>query len=121
MEGDVQGAAAMGASAEQIGSWMWALGLGMAITCIGLSLRWRTPVVTAWSTPGAALIAATRAGQAWIPPDELRDGATVAHLASGDAPGARRVFAWLAPYSRRGPADFRSTLLLSYLDTWRGK
>jgi benzoate membrane transport protein len=46
----------MGASAEQIGSWMWALGLGMAITCIGLSLRWRTPVVTAWSTPGAALL-----------------------------------------------------------------
>ena len=51
-----QGAAAMGANAEQIGSWMWALGLGMAITCIGLSLRWRTPVVTAWSTPGAALL-----------------------------------------------------------------
>lgn len=51
-----QGAAAMGASAEQIGSWMWALGLGMGLTCIGLSLRWRTPVVTAWSTPGAALL-----------------------------------------------------------------
>ena len=45
----------------------------------------------------------------------------MAHLASGDASGARRVFAWLAPYSQRGPADFRSTLLLSYLDSWRGK
>ncbi len=51
-----QGATALGANAAQIGSWMWALGLGMAITCIGLSLRWRVPVVTAWSTPGAALL-----------------------------------------------------------------
>lgn len=30
----------------------------MGSTCIGLSLRYRKPVVTAWSTPGAALLAA---------------------------------------------------------------
>ena len=41
---------------------MWALGIGMGVTCIGLSLRYRTPVVTAWSTPGAALIATSAAG-----------------------------------------------------------
>lgn len=35
---------------------MWALGLGMGVTCIGLSLRYRVPVVTAWSTPGAAML-----------------------------------------------------------------
>lgn len=57
-----QAAAALGANAEQIGSWMWALGLGMGITCIGLSLRWRLPVVTAWSTPGAALLISAGAG-----------------------------------------------------------
>jgi benzoate membrane transport protein len=32
----------------------------MGLSCIGLSLRWRLPVLTAWSTPGAALLAATQ-------------------------------------------------------------
>jgi benzoate membrane transport protein len=36
---------------------MWALGIGMGVTCIGLALAWRAPVLTAWSTPGAALLA----------------------------------------------------------------
>jgi benzoate membrane transport protein len=57
-----QAAATLGADAAQIGSWIWALGLGMGITCIGLSLRWRIPVVTAWSTPGAALLISAGAG-----------------------------------------------------------
>lgn len=59
-----QAAHAMGANQDQLGSWMWALGLGMAITCIGLSLRYRMPVVTAWSTPGAAMLVA---GAASVP------------------------------------------------------
>ena len=54
-------AAAQGLSATpaQITSWMWALGLGMAVSSIGLSLWTRQPVLTAWSTPGAALLAGT--------------------------------------------------------------
>ena len=51
-----QAAHALGASVAQTSSWMWALGLGMGITSIGLSLRYRIPIVTAWSTPGAALL-----------------------------------------------------------------
>jgi benzoate membrane transport protein len=50
-------AEAAGASSEQTASWMLALGVGMAVTCVGLSLRHRAPIVTAWSTPGAALLA----------------------------------------------------------------
>ncbi|RYD24550.1 MAG: benzoate transporter BenE, partial [Verrucomicrobiaceae bacterium] len=50
-------AEALGATEAQTGSWMWALGLGIGITSIGLSVRWRIPVVTAWSTPGAAMLA----------------------------------------------------------------
>ncbi len=57
-----QAATAAGAGAAEIASWMWALGLGMGITCIGLSLRYRQPVVTAWSTPGAALLVTSVAG-----------------------------------------------------------
>jgi benzoate membrane transport protein len=54
-----QAAQALGASEAQTASWIWALGIGMAVTSIGASLWTRQPVLTAWSTPGAALIAAT--------------------------------------------------------------
>ena len=57
-----QAAQSLGASPEEISSWMWALGLGMGLTCIGLSLRYRMPVVTAWSTPGAAMLIGSAAG-----------------------------------------------------------
>jgi len=49
----------LGADEGQLRSWIWALGLGMAVTSIGLSWWTRLPVLTAWSTPGAALLAAT--------------------------------------------------------------
>jgi benzoate membrane transport protein len=57
-----QGARALGAGPEEISSWMWALGLGMGLTCILLSLRYRRPIVTAWSTPGAAMLITGAAG-----------------------------------------------------------
>jgi len=57
-----QAAYAAGATSEQLNSWMWALGIGMAVSCIGLSLRYRSPVLTAWSTPGAALLATSLQG-----------------------------------------------------------
>lgn len=57
-----QAALTLKATPAQIGSWMWALGLGMGFTCIGLSLRYRKPVVTAWSTPGAAMLITSAAG-----------------------------------------------------------
>ncbi|WP_115718891.1 benzoate/H(+) symporter BenE family transporter [Gallaecimonas mangrovi] len=57
-----QAAKAAGASDGQIGSWILALGLGMAITSAGFSLRYKVPVLTAWSTPGAALLVTALAG-----------------------------------------------------------
>lgn len=57
-----QAAQAVGADQAVTASWMWALGLGMGVTCIGLSLRHRIPVVTAWSTPGAAMLVVGGAG-----------------------------------------------------------
>ena len=57
-----QAAAAAGATPAQIGSWMLSLGIGLAATCIGLSWRYRMPIVTAWSTPGAALLATSLVG-----------------------------------------------------------
>lgn len=57
-----QAAHTLGASPAQIGSWIWALGLGMGLTSIGLSLHYRQPVATAWSTPGAAMLITSAAG-----------------------------------------------------------
>ncbi|MBN1006951.1 benzoate/H(+) symporter BenE family transporter [Amphritea pacifica] len=57
-----QAAAAAGASTAEISSWLWALGIGMGLTSAGLSLYFRTPVLTAWSTPGAALLVTALSG-----------------------------------------------------------
>lgn len=51
-----QAANAAGATPAELASWMWALGIGMGASSIALSLRYRSPVLTAWSTPGAALL-----------------------------------------------------------------
>jgi len=45
-----------GASDDMVVSWLFALGLGMGITCILFSWLSKMPVVTAWSTPGAAFL-----------------------------------------------------------------
>jgi benzoate membrane transport protein len=52
-----QAAQAFGATQAQIASWMWALGLGMGLCTLVPSLVWRKPVMVAWSTPGAAVLA----------------------------------------------------------------
>ena len=52
-----QAAKAAGADALQISSWMMVLGIGLGLTSIGLSWRYKMPIITAWSTPGAALLA----------------------------------------------------------------
>ncbi|QGU10989.1 benzoate/H(+) symporter BenE family transporter [Leclercia sp. J807] len=57
-----QAAAAAGATAPQIAGWMTALGLGMGISTLGLSWWYKAPVLTAWSTPGAALLATSLQG-----------------------------------------------------------
>jgi benzoate membrane transport protein len=57
-----EAARAAGAGPAEIASWLWALGLGMGVSCIALSLYYRAPVLTAWSTPGAALLATSLHG-----------------------------------------------------------
>lgn len=52
-------ATALGATPAQAASWLLAVSLGKAVGSAFLSWRSRVPVVLAWSTPGAALIAAT--------------------------------------------------------------
>ncbi|MEO6321041.1 MAG: benzoate/H(+) symporter BenE family transporter [Polaromonas sp.] len=52
-----QAAQAFNATPAEITSWMWALGLGMGL-CSALPSLWlKKPVMVAWSTPGAAVLA----------------------------------------------------------------
>lgn len=52
-----QAAQAFGATPAMLASWMWALGLGMGLCTLLPSLWLKKPVMIAWSTPGAAMLA----------------------------------------------------------------
>ncbi|WP_299495582.1 benzoate/H(+) symporter BenE family transporter [uncultured Shewanella sp.] len=52
----------VGASSSEITSWMWALGIGMGLSTLILSLYYKVPLLTAWSTPGAALLVTSLSG-----------------------------------------------------------
>lgn len=52
-------AQAVGATPEQASSWVSGLSLATAFSALVLSVRYRMPIIAAWSTPGAALIAST--------------------------------------------------------------
>lgn len=61
----VQAGQAMGATPAQIISMVTALCLGIGLPGAVLSWRLKMPVVLAWSTPGAALLAALTLGLGW--------------------------------------------------------
>ncbi|MGW8705746.1 benzoate/H(+) symporter BenE family transporter [Brevundimonas sp. NPDC055814] len=61
----VQAGQAMGAAPAQIISMVTALCLGIGLPGAVLSWRLKMPVVLAWSTPGAALLAASTLGLGW--------------------------------------------------------
>ncbi|SMF99717.1 benzoate/H(+) symporter BenE family transporter [Burkholderia singularis] len=92
----------------QISSWIWALSIGMAVTTIGLSLRFRAPVVVAWSTPGAALLVASLPGVAY--PEAI--GAFVVCALLLTAIGASGLFDTLM---RKIPSGIAAALLAGIL------
>jgi benzoate membrane transport protein len=51
-----QAAESAGLSHAVVASWVWAISIGSAVLGIGLSLRYRVPIVIAWSAPGSALL-----------------------------------------------------------------
>ena len=53
-------AQAVGATSAEASSWVSGLGLATAASALFLSVRYRMPIITAWSTPGAALIASSQ-------------------------------------------------------------
>jgi len=89
-----QAAQACGAGPAEIASWMWALGLGMG--------------VTAWSTPGAALLATSAAG---LP----MSAAIGAFLVSGALILLFGVTGWFERFMSRVPVPIASGMLAGVL------
>ncbi len=52
----IQAATSAGATPSQIESWLLALGVTMGLTSIAYSWFYKAPILTAWSTPGAAML-----------------------------------------------------------------
>lgn len=103
-----QAGQAAGLSAGQIASWIWALSIGMALCSIGLSLRYRTPVTVAWSTPGAALLITSLGGVSY--PEAIGAYLTCALLVT--VCGLTGTFELLV---RRLPASLAAALLAGIL------
>jgi benzoate membrane transport protein len=103
-----QAAAALGASSAQTASWLWALGMGMGLTSAGLSLWYRMPVLTAWSTPGAALLVTAGAG---VP---LAEGIG-AFIVCGLAIAVAGASGWFARAMDRIPQGLAAALLAGVL------
>ncbi|AIC21178.1 benzoate transporter [Pseudomonas chlororaphis] len=57
-----QAAKAAGLPREVLSSWVWAISIGSGVLGIVLSLRFKVPVVIAWSAPGSALLVALLPG-----------------------------------------------------------
>ncbi|WP_116136129.1 benzoate/H(+) symporter BenE family transporter [Trinickia diaoshuihuensis] len=95
-------------SEAQVSSWIWALSIGMALSTIGLSLRFRTPVVVAFSTPGAALLIAA------LPHVPYAD-AIGAFIVSALLVTAVGLTGWFDALMRRVPAGIAAALLAGIL------
>ncbi|MCX2699129.1 benzoate/H(+) symporter BenE family transporter [Ochrobactrum chromiisoli] len=51
-----QAARVAGLSPELTASWVWSVSIGVGLTGLFLSWRYREPIITAWSTPAAAFL-----------------------------------------------------------------
>jgi benzoate membrane transport protein len=104
----VQAFRTLGASVEQTGSAVTALCLGFAIGGAALSLKFRIPIVLAWSTPGAALLAAAPPGIAWPTAIAIFLAASLLMIVLGLVPALGRLAA-------RIPGSIASAMLAGVL------
>lgn len=105
-----QAAQSFGATPAQISSWVWAIGIGVGLSCWLPSIWWRKPVVMAWSTPGAAVLATAGATGAFTMHEAI--GAFVVCAVLIIAVG---VTGWFERLMNRIPVALASALLAGVL------
>lgn len=104
----VQALQVLGASAPQIESAVTALCLGIATAGLLFCWRLKVPVVLAWSTPGAALLAATAPGLSWSAVVGVFVASAVMMTVTGLVPTLGRL-------AQRIPAAIASAMLAGVL------
>ena len=104
----VSAAHAVGADTAQTASWVTAICLATAAISAILSVRHRIPIIAAWSTPGAALIASSAAGIGM-------EAATGAFLLAGALIVATAAFRPLGDAVGRIPGSIAAAMLAGVL------
>ncbi|MDO9404132.1 MAG: benzoate/H(+) symporter BenE family transporter [Polaromonas sp.] len=105
-----QAALAFNATPAEITSWMWALGLGMGI-CSALPSLWlKKPVMVAWSTPGAAVLATAGVAGGFTMPE-----AVAAFIVSAALITLFGITGWFEKLMNRIPVAIASALLAGVL------
>lgn len=105
-----QAAQAFNATPAQTASWMWALGLGMGLCTVVPSLWLKKPVMVAWSTPGAAVLATAGVAGGFSMAD-----AVGAFWVSGALVTLFGVTGWFEKLMDRIPVAIASALLAGVL------
>ena len=103
-----QAATVLDATPAQLASWMWALGLGMGLCSLVPSLLLKKPIMVAWSTPGAAVLAV--AGSGFDMPQ-----AVAAFMASAVLTLLLGITGWFEKLMKRIPVAIASALLAGVL------
>lgn len=103
------GLRAMGATGAQAASGLLAVSITMGSACVLLSLRYRMPITSAWSTPGAALLISTGAVAGGWP------AAVGAFVVCGAAFVLTGLWSGLAALVQRIPASVAQAMLAGVL------
>lgn len=105
----MQGLQAMGASSEEIASALLAVCIAQSLLTVFFSLRYRMPVMMAWTTPGGALLAATGAIEGGFP------AAVGAFVLCGVMIALSGLFRPLGQMIRKIPAPIANAMLAGIL------
>jgi len=99
---------AAGLDAAGIGSWIGSVCLALGITGAWLTLKWRTPVILAWSSAGAVLLIPALVG---VPFNE----AVGAFMAAAALTLACGIMGWIDPILKRIPPEIAAAMLAGVL------
>jgi benzoate membrane transport protein len=110
-----QAAQSFGATPEEISSWMWALSIGMGLCSALPSLILKQPVMVAWSTPGAAVLAAAGLAAASTSTGFTMAEAVGAFIVSAALIILAGVTGWFERVMNRIPIAIASALLAGVL------
>jgi benzoate membrane transport protein len=110
-----QAALAFGASPAVLASWMWAICLGMGLCTAVPSLLLKKPVMVAWSTPGAAVLATTAAAAASLGSPYTMGQAVGAFMLAAALIALFGMTGWFEKFMDRVPMAIAQALLAGVL------